>query len=130
MSLQRLETIGRKIIRVQTVSRDTINSKLLLKTLVAFKNGDFSVRLPGEWTGEAGKIADTLNDIIELRLEGAFGGNQLSIWHQPDGAPKPVRAKLMAESYHSTQGDLLTVLRKYYARHEVAKARSAAEQAT
>jgi len=52
--------------RVQTVSRDTINSKLLLKTLVAFKNGDFSVRLPGEWTGEAGKIADTLNDIIEL----------------------------------------------------------------
>jgi len=39
---------------------------LLLKTLVAFKKGDFSVRLPGEWTGEAGKIADTLNDIIEL----------------------------------------------------------------
>jgi HAMP domain-containing protein/CheY-like chemotaxis protein/signal transduction histidine kinase len=38
----------------------------LLKTLVAFKKGDFSARLPGEWTGEAGKIADTLNDIIEL----------------------------------------------------------------
>src|ERR1044072_1455170 len=52
--------------RVQTASRDSINSKLLLKTLVAFKNGDFSVRLPGEWTGEAGKIADTLNEIIEL----------------------------------------------------------------
>src|SRR5205823_2559283 len=28
--------------------------------------GDFSVRLPGEWTGEAGKIADTLNEIIDL----------------------------------------------------------------
>ncbi len=52
--------------RVQTASRDSINAKLLLKTLVAFKNGDFSVRMPGEWTGEAGKIADTLNDIIEL----------------------------------------------------------------
>jgi HAMP domain-containing protein/CheY-like chemotaxis protein/signal transduction histidine kinase len=39
---------------------------MLLKVLVAFKKGDFSVRLPGEWTGEAGKIADTLNDIIEL----------------------------------------------------------------
>jgi HAMP domain-containing protein/CheY-like chemotaxis protein len=38
----------------------------LLKTLVAFKKGDFSARLPGEWTGEAGKIADTLNDIMEL----------------------------------------------------------------
>ena len=33
---------------------------------MAFKKGDFSVRLPGEWTGEAGKIADTFNDIIEL----------------------------------------------------------------
>jgi HAMP domain-containing protein/CheY-like chemotaxis protein/signal transduction histidine kinase len=50
----------------QTVTRDSLNTKLLLKALVAFKKGDFSVRLPGEWTGEAGKIADTLNDIIEL----------------------------------------------------------------
>src|SRR5437588_2700563 len=52
--------------RTQTVTNDSLNTKLLLKTLVAFKKGDFSVRLPGEWTGEAGKIADTLNDIIEL----------------------------------------------------------------
>jgi HAMP domain-containing protein/CheY-like chemotaxis protein len=52
--------------RTQTVTTDTINTKLLLKTLVAFKKGDFSARLPGEWTGEAGKIADTLNEIIEL----------------------------------------------------------------
>jgi HAMP domain-containing protein/CheY-like chemotaxis protein/signal transduction histidine kinase len=37
-----------------------------LKTLLAFKKGDFSARLPGDWTGEAGKIADTFNDIIEL----------------------------------------------------------------
>src|SRR3954465_10002402 len=52
--------------RTQTQASDSLNAKLLLKTLVAFKKGDFSVRLPGEWTGEAGKIADTLNDIIEL----------------------------------------------------------------
>src|SRR5258707_11027746 len=52
--------------RTETRSTDSLNAKLLLKTLVAFKKGDFSVRLPGEWTGEAGKIADTLNDIIEL----------------------------------------------------------------
>src|SRR6187399_735934 len=50
----------------QTLTRDSLNTKQLLKALVAFKKGDFSVRLPGEWTGEAGKIADTLNDIIEL----------------------------------------------------------------
>src|SRR6266576_2686089 len=52
--------------RTQTRTTDSLNAKLLLKTLVAFKKGDFSARLPGEWTGEAGKIADTLNDIIEL----------------------------------------------------------------
>ena len=52
--------------RTQTSTTDSLNAKLLLKTLVAFKQGDFSARLPGEWTGEAGKIADTLNDIIEL----------------------------------------------------------------
>ena len=44
---------------------DTLDTKLLLKTLMAFKKGDFTVRLPAEWTGEAGKIADALNDCIE-----------------------------------------------------------------
>src|ERR1051325_8787927 len=52
--------------RTQTLTSESLNTKLLLKALVAFKKGDFSVRLPGEWTGEAGKIADTFNDIIEL----------------------------------------------------------------
>ena len=52
--------------RTQTRTTDSLDTKLLLKTLVAFKKGDFSARLPGEWTGEAGKIADTLNEIIEL----------------------------------------------------------------
>jgi HAMP domain-containing protein/CheY-like chemotaxis protein/signal transduction histidine kinase len=52
--------------RNQQANTDSIDTKLLLKTLMAFKKGDFSARLPTEWTGEAGKIADTLNDIIEL----------------------------------------------------------------
>src|SRR5260370_37500946 len=52
--------------RTEIPTTDSLNTKLLLKTLVAFKKGDFSARLPGEWTGEAGKIADTLNEIIEL----------------------------------------------------------------
>jgi HAMP domain-containing protein/CheY-like chemotaxis protein/signal transduction histidine kinase len=52
--------------RTHTRPSDSLNTKLLLKTLVAFKKGDFSARLPGDWTGEAGKIAETLNDIIEL----------------------------------------------------------------
>ena len=41
-----------------------IDNKQLLAALTAFKRGDFSVRLPDDWTGIAGKIADTFNDVI------------------------------------------------------------------
>src|SRR5262245_5919270 len=48
--------------RVETA----LDTKLLLKTLTAFKKGDLSVRLPGDWTGESGRIADTLNDVLDI----------------------------------------------------------------
>ena len=37
---------------------------ILLHGLQAMRDGDFSVRLPGHWTGLEGKIADTFNEII------------------------------------------------------------------
>src|SRR6202041_3997770 len=37
---------------------------LLLSSLRTMRDGDFSVRLPGNWTGLAGKIADTFNEIV------------------------------------------------------------------
>jgi len=37
--------------------------RLLLRTLTAIKKGDFTARMPIEFTGTQGKIADTLNDI-------------------------------------------------------------------
>jgi HAMP domain-containing protein/CheY-like chemotaxis protein/signal transduction histidine kinase len=36
---------------------------ILLHGLQAMRDGDFSVRLPGHWTGLEGKIADTFNEI-------------------------------------------------------------------
>ncbi|MFT3731255.1 MAG: HAMP domain-containing protein [Hyphomicrobium sp.] len=36
----------------------------MLQTLQAVKAGDFSVRMRGDWDGLAGKIADTVNDIV------------------------------------------------------------------
>ena len=36
----------------------------ILASLQSVRNGDFSVRLPGSWTGLGGKIADTFNDIV------------------------------------------------------------------
>ncbi len=38
----------------------------LLHALIAFKNGRSGVRLPAEWTGLAGKVADAFNDVIEV----------------------------------------------------------------
>jgi HAMP domain-containing protein/CheY-like chemotaxis protein/signal transduction histidine kinase len=46
---------------------EQLDVKLLLSTLMALKKGDFSVRMPSDWTGMSGKIADTLNDIIETK---------------------------------------------------------------
>jgi HAMP domain-containing protein/signal transduction histidine kinase len=37
----------------------------LLAALMAFKRGDFSARLPEDWVGVPGKIADTFNTVIE-----------------------------------------------------------------
>src|SRR5215471_2042438 len=45
---------------------DTLDKRELLKVLSAFKRGNFSVRMSPESTGLAGKIADTLNEVIEL----------------------------------------------------------------
>ncbi|TFW19882.1 response regulator [Massilia arenosa] len=46
---------------------EELDVKLLLQTLMAVKKGDFTVRMPDTWTGMSGKIADTLNEIIETK---------------------------------------------------------------
>ena len=43
-----------------------LDTSVLLHALTALRRGDFSVRLPGDWTGVAGKVADTFNDVIDL----------------------------------------------------------------
>src|SRR5262249_23671065 len=56
----------------------------ILHGLQAMRNGDFSVRLSGDWTGIEGKIADTFNDIVaanqqmsqELKRVGQVVGKQ------------------------------------------------------
>src|SRR5213596_343831 len=43
---------------------DGVDSRQLLTALVTFKRGDFSARLPDDWTGVACKIADTFNEVV------------------------------------------------------------------
>jgi HAMP domain-containing protein len=45
---------------------EILDANQVLAALFAFKKGDFSVRLPVNQVGLAGKIADVLNDIFEL----------------------------------------------------------------
>jgi hypothetical protein len=46
-------------------SKGDFDPELLSSVLTAIKKGDFSARMPLDWTGIHGKIADTPNDIAE-----------------------------------------------------------------
>jgi HAMP domain-containing protein/CheY-like chemotaxis protein/signal transduction histidine kinase len=48
------------------VSANQLDMQAVLATLLAYRNGDFSKRMPADWTGLPGKIADTLNEIIDM----------------------------------------------------------------
>jgi signal transduction histidine kinase/CheY-like chemotaxis protein/HAMP domain-containing protein len=43
---------------------ETVDFKVLLDVLARVKGGDFTARMPLDWTGVAGKVADGLNDVI------------------------------------------------------------------
>ncbi|HSD74580.1 MAG TPA: HAMP domain-containing protein, partial [Steroidobacteraceae bacterium] len=45
-------------------TESTVDLRKLLSAMRAVRDGDFSAQLPTDWTGLAGKIADTFNDIV------------------------------------------------------------------
>src|SRR5581483_10787493 len=45
-------------------SNGQLDAGALLNALVAVKDGDFTTRLPLDWTGVNGKIADAFNEIV------------------------------------------------------------------
>src|SRR5437764_1274548 len=47
-------------------SGSTDVTRQILSVLLAYKSGDFSVRLPADWVGIPGKIADAFNEIVEF----------------------------------------------------------------
>jgi len=71
---------------LKAVSSETAPADLnvILASLQTVRDGNFSVRLPGTWTGLAGKIADTFNEIVaanqqmaqELKRVGQAVGKQ------------------------------------------------------
>jgi len=63
---------------LQEATPNTLDTTILLTALSALKRGDFSVRLPMNWTGLAGKVADTFNDVVELNQRMARELDRLS----------------------------------------------------
>src|SRR5260370_620843 len=47
----------------------TNDANILLKTLIAFRKGNFAARMPVDRTGMEGKIADALNEILDLNQQ-------------------------------------------------------------
>src|SRR3569623_1554224 len=68
ISIFRVSRISMEQIMAATAetTSDSLDMRVLLATLQAYRNGDFSVRMPADWTGLPGKIADTLNEIIDM----------------------------------------------------------------
>ncbi|MGA2257880.1 MAG: HAMP domain-containing protein, partial [Thermoguttaceae bacterium] len=51
-------------IMVHACNGENLCTRQILYALIAFRNGDFSRRLPVDWTGVNGKIADVFNEIL------------------------------------------------------------------
>src|SRR5215212_9597511 len=60
---------------------EVVDVRQLLKVLNEVKNGNFSVRMPQDEVGLAGKVCDVLNDIIalneEMMIEFSRAGNTI-----------------------------------------------------
>src|SRR5260221_13805857 len=59
-------SIARRANGARFNGENNVEMKQLLDALIAFKRGNFSVRLPADWTGLAGKVADTFNEVIAI----------------------------------------------------------------
>src|SRR5438270_5808957 len=55
----------------RVIASESVDPRVTLDVLTAVKRGDFSARMPTSWGGNAGRVAATLNEIIESnqRLE-------------------------------------------------------------
>src|SRR2546423_4650260 len=89
-----------------------LDADALLGVLAAFKAGDFSARLPQHWTGVAGKIADSLNDVIARnerfgqdlgRLRQVVGKEGRITQHISSGGSPGGRARALPPLNHPVQ---------------------------
>src|SRR6185503_12647714 len=66
---------------MQAVERSQKSSDeitIILNALTALKRGDASMRLPAEWHGTLGRVADVFNDVVERNERMALELERLS----------------------------------------------------
>ena len=94
---------------------ESLQLRELLRVMQAVRDGDFSVRLPGDWIGINGKQADTLNEIIfdnrrlaeELERVGEVVGRQGLTSERVSGATRRGAWGAMEKSVNTLIDDLL-----------------------
>ena len=92
-----------------------LNQRDLLRALQAVRDGDFSVRLPGDQLGIAGKIADTFNEIVssnqllcrELERSGQVVGREGKTRHRMAIGGRHGAWTEMERSFNTLVDDLL-----------------------
>src|SRR5260221_8190827 len=57
---------GFPVTAIAETREDAIDLVALLSFLARFSGGDFTARLPADWIGLSGKVADGLNEIISV----------------------------------------------------------------
>src|SRR6266536_1770617 len=75
------KTASIRKLRLRNSSRlngDVLDNKQLPAALMAFKRGDFTARLPDDWIGLGGKIADAFNEVIDTNQRMARELDRLS----------------------------------------------------
>src|SRR5580698_4633489 len=76
---------------------------VILASLQTMRDGDFSVRLPGSWTGLEGKIADTFNSIVAANQQMA---QELKRVGQVVGKEGRTRERLRFHEARGAWGDI------------------------
>ena len=76
---------------------------LILDALQTMRDGDFSVRLPGSWTGLPGKVADTFNEIVSANQQMAKELNRVG---QAVGKEGKTREHAKFRGSHGAWGEM------------------------
>jgi HAMP domain-containing protein/CheY-like chemotaxis protein/signal transduction histidine kinase len=91
---------GNSVLVAEPTSADL---SVLLASLQTMRDGDFSVRLPGSWTGLEGKIADTFNSIVAANQQMA---QELKRVGQVVGKEGRTRERLRFHEARGAWGDI------------------------